>query len=888
MSHDHDAIDPQLWRAADDVLARLLNLDESERPRALARLALAPVLHACVLRLLDAHRGTRGILDTPVSAHAETPDALRGRSVGRWRLEHEIGRGGMAVVYRARSTDGAEQQAAVKLLTLAAQASRGSDLFRHEQAMLAQLRHPHIASLYEAGVADDGTPWLAMALIEGTRIDVWCDEQLLAPRPIVELFMDVCAAVAYAHRNLIIHRDIKPSNVMVDHDGHVRLLDFGIARLLDRTEGETLTQWRALTPDYAAPEQFHGAAPSTAMDVYGLGALLYRLLSGGAPQSSTSDGHIVAPGQRAKAGMATQLGDLDAIVLKALATDPAQRYETVPALAEDLRRWLQGLPVRARTPTLGYRLSRFVRRHRGQVLTAGLVTLSLLVALAISIWQAQRAQDAAIEAQRQANRAGQELQRADAMRDFMTRLFVATDPERPSEQITTTAQLLDAGVRLAGEMNDNDALLRADIETTIGRIHVLQGGPAKALPLLEDAIARARAAGDQGAIVLARALMWRGLIPDDRQSTPIEESYFSQASSLLETHAPQNPLRVEVRRNWAWGAQVNRHYAEVEPLLKPILDGHWNGPAPTSEQRLKLLDLLALGYTSMGRIGEAKPVFDAELSMHRSRHSSDTRPYAIALVNSSGADTRLGHFDEADAKLTEAIALYDAMGSSAAQYRAAAYTQLGILREAQGQFDAALAARDRSSSEWAQLRKQAFEQYPYTHRARGLVAAAALRDADVIKELRQFFDLARAQHRDVSGELARGLVLLAGAECATGQVDKARVSLAGARAAAGTSYDVAIIPQLVAETELRCALAGAEEYALASSVDTLSGIDHALLPGEAGLFAWHTLLRIQALRRLGRDKEADQLLPVAIQRLTAVHLEQHPLMGRLRELGKSH
>jgi len=383
-------------------------------------------------------------------------------------------------------------------------------------------------------------------------------------------------------------------------------------------------------------------------------------------------------------------------------------------------------------------------------------------------------------------------------------------------------------------------------------------------------------------------LMWRGLIPDDHKSTPIEESYFSQASSLLEAHAPQAPLRVEVQRNWAWGAQVNRHYAEVEPLLKPILDGQWNGPAPTPEQRVKLLDMLAMGYTNMGRIGDAKPAFDAELSMHRSRHSNDTRPYAIALVNSSGADTRLGNFHEADAKLTEAIALYDALGSSAAQYRAAAYTQLGILREAQGQFDAALAARDRSSREWAQLRKQALEQYPYTHRARGLVAAAALHDDDVKKELLQFFDLARAQNRDVSGELARGLVLLAGAECATGQVDQGRTSLAGARAAAGTSYDVAIIPQLFAEAELRCALAGADDHALSSAVDVLSGIDDALLPGEAGIFAWHTLLRVQALRRLGRHKDADLLAPNAIQRLTAVHLEQHPVMTRVRELGKAH
>jgi tetratricopeptide (TPR) repeat protein len=328
---------------------------------------------------------------------------------------------------------------------------------------------------------------------------------------------------------------------------------------------------------------------------------------------------------------------------------------------------------------------------------------------------------------------------------------------------------------------------------------------------------------------------------------------------------------------------VNRRFDEVVPLLKPVVEGSWNGPAPTPDQRLRLLDTLGLAYTNLGRLADAKPVFDELLALHRSSHNRDTRAYAIALVNSSGPDTRLGHFDEADTKLTEAIAVYDALGPSAAQYRASAYTVLGLLREAQGRFDVALEIRDRSSSEWAQLRKQALEQYPYTHRARGLVAAAARRDAEAVSELQQFFDLAQAQGRDISGDLAQSLAVLAGGECAIAKVDQGQTSLVAARAAAKTSYDAATIARLLAEAELRCALAGSDDDALASALAALTRLDETLLPGEAGEFARHTLLRVQALRRLSRDKDAGSLAAEAIARLAAVHLEQHPFVAQLNE-----
>src|SRR5690606_19650507 len=219
------------WREADAALDRLLDLPPHERAAALPALDLAPEGRACVARLLAAHSSTDGVLERPLR-RGPAPDALAGRQLGGWTVEQEIGRGGMAVVYRAFRDDGPQRRtAAIKLLTLGALAGLGPARLHNEHAMLARLNHPHIVPLFDAGVADDGTPWLAMALVDGVHIDAWCRLRALDARAIVRLFLDVCEAVAYAHQNLVIHRDLKPSNVLVDAHGHVRLLDFGISRL---------------------------------------------------------------------------------------------------------------------------------------------------------------------------------------------------------------------------------------------------------------------------------------------------------------------------------------------------------------------------------------------------------------------------------------------------------------------------------------------------------------------------------------------------------------------------------------------------------------------------------------------------------------------------------
>src|SRR5690606_16233460 len=353
------------WQAADAAFDRWLDLPDSERDAWLANEALPEPVRRRLVQLITAHERPRAALDP-------AGDNLAGCRLGDWTLDTELGRGGMAVVYRAWREEGmARQQAAVKILTLGALGATGRERFRREATILARLNHPNVTALIDSGVADDGTCWLAMPLVDGERIDRWCDAKSLDARAIVRLYLQLCGAVAYAHRNLAIHRDIKPSNVLVDDNGHVRLPDFRIAQFPDTQDERPHTMSRALAPGYAAPEQLTGAPPSTAVDVYGLGALLHRLLTGRTPQAATENTDTTRPSLLVRGTddayhrhYVPLKNDLDRVLLKALAEEPERRYATAEALAEDLHRWLDGQPVLAQTPGAAYRLRKFVARNR--------------------------------------------------------------------------------------------------------------------------------------------------------------------------------------------------------------------------------------------------------------------------------------------------------------------------------------------------------------------------------------------------------------------------------------------------------------------------------------------------------------------------------------------
>jgi serine/threonine-protein kinase len=509
----------------------------------------------------------------------------------------------MGAVWLARRSDGRfEGRAAVKLLNLSLVGRAGEERFRREGTILARLAHPHIARLIDAGVSPAGQPFLVLEHVDGEPIDRFCDSHGLGIEERLHLFLSVLEAASHAHANLIVHRDIKPSNVLVDSDGRVKLLDFGIAKLLqDEMGGGEVTALtreggHALTPEYAAPEQVTGGAVTTATDVYALGILLYALLSGRHPAEnafgSTSDlvRAIVdtepdrvseaAPEERRRA----LRGDLDTIVAKALKKDPAKRYASVTALAEDLRRYLRSEPIGARADALGYRVGKFVRRHRGGVAAATLVVLAAVAGAAGILWKAR-------EARHQRDVAQAELARATAASDFLGFLLSVA---APGDKKFSVSELLDQGEGLIDkQFSDNDSL-RAAMLTVVGERYLSAEQFDKAEPLFRRAAAISRHSHDPA--LQARALCPLALARVIRGKRAMAETMISRALADLPDD-PQFALpRATCLTIWA---EFGLFTDEGEPMIRnahAALDLLDRSPLATKPARIEAQAALAYGY----------------------------------------------------------------------------------------------------------------------------------------------------------------------------------------------------------------------------------------------------------------------------------------------------
>jgi hypothetical protein len=407
-------MNPERWRRIEALFDQALELPEQDRPAFLdENCAGDPELLRELVALVGASARTgsplRAAIATEVQAIASDAMASRvGRRIGPYRLIGLLGEGGMGAVYLAERDDAQfAHRVAIKLLPHAADSPAMVARFRDERQILAALEHPNIVRLLDGGSTDDGLPYLVMEHIDGTSITRHADREQLSVRARVALIRRVCTALQYAHQNLVVHRDIKPSNVLVESDGEPKILDFGIAKLLapiDRFEREARTQtgFAMFTPEYASPEQARGDAVSTATDVYSVGAVLYELVAGQPPVKKAANPletlraicevEPARPSALTSSGRQRELsGDLDNIILKAIHKDPSRRYASVEQLSDDLGRWLDGLPVAARTPTLGYRAGKFVRRNKAAVAAVTVVISTLLGATVVSLAQASRA-----------------------------------------------------------------------------------------------------------------------------------------------------------------------------------------------------------------------------------------------------------------------------------------------------------------------------------------------------------------------------------------------------------------------------------------------------------------------------------------------------------------
>jgi serine/threonine protein kinase len=485
-------VNPERWEQVKTVVGDALELPETERAAFISRACADDTkLRREVESMLSAPvANLEACAEHVVLARASGSNAMIGQRIGAYELISELGRGGMGAVYRARRADKEfEKEVAIKLLKRGTDTDEVLERFRAERQILARLEHPNIARLLDAGHTDEGLPYFVMEYVIGTRITDFCASNGLEVADRLRLFLKVCAAVQFAHQNLVVHRDIKPANILITPEGEPKLLDFGIAKLLE-TDGPvdvTAVDRQRFTLGYASPEQVRGEPITTVSDVYALGALLYELLAGASPHRFSTDRpspteilSVIAEREARRPSVvavesqrARLRGDLDNIVLQALRKEPERRYPGVTALADDIRRYLENFPVRARKATIGYRTSKFVRRNRLGVALASLALLALLGGITIALWQAHIARVERAKAEQRFNQVRQLAH--SVLFDYHDSIAALPGSTAVREKLVRDAlQYLD---NLSKEVGNDRSLLR-ELADAYEKVATVQGGVA--------------------------------------------------------------------------------------------------------------------------------------------------------------------------------------------------------------------------------------------------------------------------------------------------------------------------------------------------------------------------------------------------------------------------
>ena len=792
------------WARVTELFTRATELPPPGRSAWLAAETDDPALRAEVEAMLSAYDTDPDFLEQPADAggalEEAAADALVGRRLGAYRLVRQIGRGGMAVVYEAQRDDQAfDRRVAVKILPIWS-AWALADRFRFERQVLATLDHPGIAALVDAGTAD-GVPYCVMEYVDGAPIDAWCRDRDLPLRDRLLLFERVCEAVAYAHRHLVVHRDLKPSNIFVTSEGQPKLLDFGIATLLD-TEGgasigTTRTGFSSFTPEFASPEQVRGERVSTASDVYSLGVLLYLLLAGRRPYDLAGLPPLEAmravceldpprPGAVAPAADRQALsGDLDAIVSKSLRKSPLERYPSVADLAADLRAWREHRPIAAAPASMAYLARRFVRRNRLAVSAAAAVLTALTAGGAAAVWQA--------------GIAGAERARAEARFDDLRSLAnavvgplydeMARVPGTTEARRLLVREALDYLDRLATLAAD-DIGLKEELAAAYLKIGDVQGNH------LGDNVGDV--SGAKASVAKARSL--RAAVfaarPDPARRRALAEAELAVAdvalgenrfddavggyARVLDLVGPEPPasdeasvlLAARARRRTgvalAWAGRQREAVAEFDRALAYVTP---LASAPEASPALR-----AALATTISNSGDAfyyardytraLARFEAALAMERQRTPADPDPLAAreltqALIRTAAAMKEVGRPGDAATLEREALSLLDAMSAGDARNvalvfdRATTRQNLAITAMKLGDLDTAR----REATTAVRLFDEAFAASPDSPQWRFDAAATWTTLGQVEMARRDFrasvqaFRRAAAMHRDpVVGE----------------------------------------------------------------------------------------------------------------------------------------
>jgi tetratricopeptide (TPR) repeat protein len=645
-------------RRAEELFSRLAELAPDEREAELSAVRARDGALAREVDSLLAHASQlAGFLDQPAlgtdfrllparsSAPEEGPDEHLGRTVGRYQIERRIASGGMGTVYLAARADGQfAQRVALKIVKRGMDSDEILQRFRRERQTLAALDHPSIARLIDGGATGGGQPYLVMEHVEGEPIDAYCDRAELGVDARLELFLLVCDAVRHAHQKLVVHRDLKPSNILVTPEGLPKLLDFGIASVVDAASERpsTAPRERRLTPEYASPEQVAGAPVATTSDVYSLGVILCELLTGRRPYRFTTRTNAdiqrvvgttppTAPSElvlqkepsgsapeRSKASRPSPAslarilrGDLDTIVLCALRKEPERRYPSVERLAGDVRRYLDREPITARRDTLAYRASKFVRRHALASSLGALAIASLAIGGAVAAWQA-------LAAARQRDEAVAARAEAEAMTGFLRTMLESADPALAGPDATVRGVLDEAAARLDAELG-GQPLVQASLRATIGRSYL-------ALGLYPQADRELRRAHDQrlallgprdadvahGLVDLATALYAQRELPEAR-------ALLEQAVDVLEAAQPESAELATALSSLGVVERAQQNLGRAEELQLRALDIRRRVLGADSLDVAESLNNLAGVLGAGGRSEEGLPLLEEALRIRRER-----------------------------------------------------------------------------------------------------------------------------------------------------------------------------------------------------------------------------------------------------------------------------
>ncbi len=708
--------DAQRWQQAKALFFEALDHAPDERAAFLdAACAGDAALQAQVAALLQADAtDSGGVLDAPVLTPpaSANDDADLGMQVGVYRLVRKLGRGGMGNVYLAERTDGSfHQQVALKLIRRGLDTDDILSRFQYERQILASLDHPHIATLHDGGMTDDGRPYFVMEYVDGEPITDYCDHNRLSTRQRLALFRTVCRAVQHAHRNLIVHRDLKPSNILVTYDGTVKLLDFGIAKLIrDEADGGfsmTATGQRVMTPEYASPEQVRGEAITTATDVYQLGVLLYELLTGQRPyrieervrwaieraiveeeptrpstavhaattEREKAEAISMARATRPKELARALVGDLDTICLTALQKDPERRYVSADALSEDVRRHLSGLPVLARSDHALYRVQKFVRRHWVGVMASAAVLVALVAGLGTALWQAGVARS--------------EATKAAAINTFLQEMLASADPQNEGREVKVI-DVLDAASERAGEALTEQPEVEAAVRNTLGVTYTTLAAYEeaehelrRALTLREQELGAAHPDVAESQINLGELFHVQGQYDEARRL------YHQALAAYEQRYGPYHQMVALSLGNLAVAYLDDGDYASAEPLLWRTLDV--DEALLGADHPDVAIDLGNLGVllVRQERYAEAEPLYRRALAIQQQALGRE-HPVTVTTMSYLGnLLDNTGKRDESEQVHREALALYQKLYGDDHPRVAYGLSNLGALLINQEDFEGA-------------------------------------------------------------------------------------------------------------------------------------------------------------------------------------------------------